>query len=57
MLIRKDDRPVYVNCKRCGKTFKMGKSCDCGGVVTHERRDGSFVIEEDEKNIANIDSE
>lgn len=57
MLIRGDDRPVYVNCKRCGNTFKMGKSCGCGAVKTTEMKGGAFLIEESETNVANVDTE
>ncbi len=47
MLIKTDDRPVYVHCKNCNRSFKMGKSCSCGSVRTSKMDNGAYLIEED----------
>lgn len=57
MFIKDMGAPPWVTCKRCGKSFRMGKSCGCGAVRTRENRDGSFEIVEHDENVAVIDTE
>ena len=47
----------WVICKRCEKPFKLGSSCKCGGVKTRDLGEGAFLIEEEDENIAVIDTE
>lgn len=57
MLIRNSERVPYVTCKRCGNSFKMGNSCGCGAVQTRAAGNGTYIIDEEDKNVAVIDTE
>ena len=44
-------KPIWMHCKNCGRTFRMGGSCECGNVRTKQIEDGAFFIEGDSDDI------
>ena len=51
MLIKDQNKPIWVHCKNCGNSFRMGKSCECGNVRTKEIHEGAYFVEGDSDDI------
>jgi len=44
MLIKDNSKPIWMHCKSCGNSFRMGSSCGCGGVQTKELKEGAYLV-------------